>query len=206
MTICAEIGQNHCGDIELAKHLIWKAQDNGAALVKFQLYDSVKLYGEPGHNELSKEQAFELFNYGKKLGIEVFFSVFDVERVAWCEEIGVYSYKLAFSQRNNHDLIEAIRATGKPLLISGVDLYCVPKYPAFIEDLHFDNVDFKVIQGYSDHTVGLDAAKIAIARGAQIIEKHFCFDHSTGIDAPWSMTPAELAELKRFEDVCSQVL
>jgi len=67
-------------------------------------------------------------------------------------------------------------------------------------------MDFKILQGFSDHTIGLDAAKIALARGAHIIERHFAIDHQTGVDAEWSMTPSELKELKRFETIVKGAL
>jgi len=225
MIIC-EIGQNHCADIELAKKLIREALKCGGDLVKFQLYDSEKLYGEYQKTELTKAQAFELFNYGKDIGIEVFFSVFDIERVKWCEEMGVKRYKIAYSQRFNEELKGAI--PDKLIYVSCDvahdfhaflarrinELYCVPKYPTELADLDFngrsDSWDstntFDLIAGFSDHTIGLDAAKIALARGAEIIEKHFAIDHQTGIDAKWSMTPDELRELKRFEMVCKEAL
>lgn len=220
--IVAEIGQNWCGDEMLALELIGLAKANGADLVKFQLYDSKKLYGEYQNTELSFEQTKWLFNYGEELGIEVFFSVFDIERVKWCEEIGVKRYKIAHSQRFNEVLI-AILPIDKPVIISAdadrchgsmgrgwvSTLYCVPKYPTEFKDLEFtqyENIFDDLFDGFSDHTIGLDASKIALARGAEIIEKHFCIDHNTGVDAPWSMNPEELKELKRWETVCKEAL
>jgi sialic acid synthase SpsE len=222
--IIAEIGQNWCGNSELVIRLINLAQTNGADLVKFQLYDSEKLYGEYQDTELNFNQAKWLFDYGARNGIEVFFSVFDVERVRWCEEIGVKRYKIAYSQQNNTSVLEAIGATYKKTIIStdkdtyasefkpyihdfrnavGL-LYCVPNYPAQVE---FDGIEFgEEISGFSDHTIGLTASKIAIARGAEIIEKHFALDHKTGIDAEWSMTPSELRELKDWENTVEQLL
>jgi sialic acid synthase SpsE len=210
--VIAEAGQNHCGDMELAHKLIILAKDNGADLVKFQLYDHNILYANrPDIQDvaLSYDQAEELFNYGQGAGIEVFFSVFDIERVKWCEAIGVKRYKVAFSQRKNTELLDAILETDKPCIISSNrptlfdTLYCVPLYPTRIEELDFSDLDS--FDGFSDHTIGLDAAKIAIARGAGIIEKHFSIDHKTGIDAPWSMTPDELKELRRFENVVKSI-
>ena len=87
--IVAEIGQNWCGDHLLGLKLIDEAKWGGADLAKFQLYDSEKLYGEHQSTELTREMATAFFQYGQLQGIEVFFSVFDVERVKWCEEMGV---------------------------------------------------------------------------------------------------------------------
>jgi len=180
--------------------------DAGAGLVKFQLYDSMKLYGEPGHNELSFEQAKELFDFGKANGIEVFFSVFDTERVKWCEKIGVKRFKIAARWNQDKELRSSVLATRRPFYISVEPgqtikpyamqhiLRCVSKYPAELKELHLSR-----FYGFSDHTIGLDAAKIAIALGMNPIEKHFCIDHQTGVDAPWSMDKDELKELVDWE-------
>ena len=42
--IIAEIGQNHNGDIVLAKELISAAKNNGADIAKFQVYDAKSLF------------------------------------------------------------------------------------------------------------------------------------------------------------------
>lgn len=223
--IVAEIGQNWCGDFELALKLIDLAQENGADLVKFQLYDHDKLYkDEPEVLDvaLTKKQAFELFNYGEKVGIEVFFSVFDIERIRWCEEMGAKRYKIARGFNQDGPLVQAVKDTKKPYFISSLNyknvmpmplwgqiLYCISEYPTLINGLSFSKVVFDEItqyDGFSDHTIGLDAAKIALARGARVIEKHFAIDHRTGEDAEWSMTPSELRELKRFELVVNEAL
>ena len=211
--IIAEIGQNFLGLMDLATDLIRLAKDNGADLAKFQLYDHKKLYGDKDipNVELSFEQAKGLFEYGKQVGIEVFFSVFDVERVKWCEEIGVKRYKIA-SLLDDDTVINAVKATGRDIIESTASgrrfpyphkaLYCPSGYPQTNIDLR----NLRWADGFSDHTLNLTASKVAISRGAQIIEKHFAIDHETGIDAKWSMTPDELRELKRWADVCKQVL
>ena len=230
--IIAEIGQNFLGEMVIAKLLIKQAKEGGADLAKFQLYDTdndfpftehVKgsmIYELGKEAELSFEQANELFCYGQEVGIEVFFSVFNVERVKWCEEIGVKRYKVAYSKRLDKPLMKLLITKGKLIYISlgfaigGMGegqqlhyLFCIPQYPAPIGALHFSEGDFtERYRGFSDHTIGLDASKIALARGAEIIEKHFALDHQTGVDAPWSMDYEELKELKRWENVCKEVL
>jgi sialic acid synthase SpsE len=230
--IIAECGQNWQQWWQAAE-LIVHAMVNGADAAKFQLYDTDKIY-KPNTDlytwakqcELTKEQARDLFKLGERVGIEVFFSVFDTERVKWCEELGVKRIKIAYSQRSNQDLIHKvlnILPASQVIISSQVDttdfevecanyLYCIPHYPAKFEDLKFsevlfngnkdDPIDF-AYKGFSDHTYGLEAAKIAIARGAQIIEKHFSFsnDPKSGPDAPWSMVPSQLRELKTWEQI-----
>lgn len=225
MTLIAEIGQNHCGEKSIALRLIKLAKENGADLVKFQLYSHEKLYKdhpEVPNVELQFWQAQDLFDYGELIGIEVFFSVFDVERVKWCEKIGVKRYKIASGMRDE-TVLRALLSTDKPLIVSSKDrsspnlmgkwysntkwLYCPPGYPSVVNNQYpVPDFDECPMDGFSDHSIGLDVVKIALARGSQMTEKHFAIDHETGIDAPWSMTPDELRELKRWETVCKGVL
>ncbi len=223
MVIC-EIGLNHNGDMKLAKRMICEAKNAGASLVKFQLYDADKDEpNNPWHDylkqcELSFDQAKMLFDYGADVGIEVFFSVDNVERVMWCEKIGVKRYKIGCSHNKDNDLIAYIWQYGKPTIISyqgnfigeriGTGLYCVPRYPAWISDDKCNEIEFpSTHDGISDHTIGIDAAKIALARGAGIIEKHFTLAKAmSGPDHCLSMPPDELRELVRWEKVCKEVL
>ena len=77
MQIIAEIGQNHYGDINLAKELISSAKQNGADVVKFQIYNAKKLFSKKNNpwyknnvrSELSEEQIIDLNEYCKKTQI-----------------------------------------------------------------------------------------------------------------------------------------
>jgi N,N'-diacetyllegionaminate synthase len=60
--------------------------------------------------------------------------------------------------------------------------------------------------GFSDHTEpkkdGLWASKVAMAVGADCIERHFTvLDKRLTKDGPVSIDPSELAELRRFADL-----
>jgi len=229
--IIAEIGQNHNGDMQLAKELINAAKENGADVAKFQLYDVDSIfqpdfcwYAAAKEAELNKEQACELAATCAQAEIEFMASVFDIERVAWSEEIGVRRYKIASRSVRNQPLLHAVAATGKDIIVSlgmwdGVGfpivpsrarvdyLYCVTKYPAAPEDLDFLSIDFNRYAGFSDHTIGLDAALVAMARGARMIEKHFTLDRRMpGPDHAGSMEPQELAALCRFAGSFSRIL
>lgn len=222
--IIAEIGQNHNGDMNLAYELIHSAKENGADIVKFQLFNSKELFTKKNNpwfdynckTEISKEQLFLLYNECNKVGIEFLASAFDIERVIWLEELRVKRYKIASRSINNFNLINSILKTKKPLIVSlgmwnkpgfpilktqaKIDfLYCVSKYPTNIEDLNFKAIDFNKYSGFSDHTIGLTASMIAISRGAKIIEKHFTLDKKFyGPDHKGSMTPSELEILHQF--------
>ena len=225
MTILiAEIGQNHNGDIGLAKELISAAKTNGADIAKFQFYDARALFSAKDNpwydynikTELSYRDVEILFDYCTKADIEFMVSSFDVERLKFVESLGVSRHKVASRSIADPDLINTALGTGKEVYISlghwkdeefpvfsqpgdAKYLYCVSKYPTEIEDIKFKSVSFDRYDGFSDHTIGIDIAKVAIARGAKIIEKHFTLDHKMyGPDHSCSMLPDELAELDRF--------
>jgi sialic acid synthase SpsE len=224
MEIIAEIGQNHNGDMGLAHALIDAAKAAGADTAKFQVYDAVALFPRENNpwyeynckTELTRPQVEDLARHCADVGIEFMASVFDVERVAWLEAVGMRRYKLASRSVRDSALIDAVTATGKPLLVSlgmwdGADfpavaapggvnfLYCVSKYPTPPEDLQLATVDFTRYAGFSDHTLGIVAAQVACARGARILEKHFTIDKTMyGPDHEGSMTPDELAALSAF--------
>ena len=54
--------------------------------------------------------------------------------------------------------------------------------------------------GYSDHTLGIEAVLLAIARGATVIEKHFTLDKSdkTIRDHALSATPQEFGDMVKY--------
>ena len=56
--------------------------------------------------------------------------------------------------------------------------------------------EFGLMVGYSDHTVGISAAIAAVARGAQVIEKHFTLDKTmSGPDHKVSSEPGEFSSM-----------
>jgi len=94
-------------------------------------------------------------------------------------------------------------------------LYCISKYPTGLKDVGFNHFLFTTqldrkwewYNGFSDHTIGLTAAKVAISLGAKIIEKHFTLDRTLqGPDQAGSMDPNELNELCKFRDEYTEIM
>ena len=224
MEIIAEIGQNHNGDMVLAKELIYAAKENGADVAKFQLFDAPSLFPSDKpwfsyncQTQLTKEQLYYIFEICEDVNIEFMASAFDCERVSWLEEINVRRYKIASRSIHDRALIEAISKTNKPVIaslgmweelnfpiinanISGY-LYCISKYPTPLNDLKLSSVDFNKYIGFSDHSIGITAACASFTLGAKIVEKHFTLDtNMTGPDHKGSMTPTDLANLSIFRN------
>ena len=229
--VIAEIGQNHNGDMELARQLITAAKENGADIAKFQLYnvDSIfpptfEWYKEAKQAQLSREQVSQLNRWCQEADIEFMASVFDTDRVQWCQDIAIKRYKIASRSIYDRKLRRAIAATGKDIIVSlgmsrgkrfprinttgKVDfLYCVAKYPTSPENLNFLKINFNKYSGFSDHTIGIEAALVAMSRGAGIIEKHFTLDKNMhGPDHHGSMEPDELREIVNFSKKIGRIL
>ncbi|MBI4383897.1 MAG: N-acetylneuraminate synthase family protein [Nitrospinae bacterium] len=81
-------------------------------------------------------------------------------------------------------------------------LHCISLYPTPPGKAHLLSIPalkqrLGVTVGYSDHTIGTDAAVLAVALGARVIEKHFTLDknYSDFPDHRISMDPRDLAQL-----------
>ena len=91
---------------------------------------------------------------------------------------------------------------GQALLRQKVSiLHCTSDYPAQITDVNLRAMDtlakqFGLVTGYSDHTIGIEVAIAAAARGARLIEKHLTLDKNMpGPDHKASLEPAEFAAM-----------
>jgi len=90
---------------------------------------------------------------------------------------------------------------GRSLLKEKVTiLHCTSEYPTPLKSANLkvmrtldECFDLKV--GYSDHTLGTDVASLAVAVGAEVLEKHFTIDKSLkGPDHAMALSPVELTE------------
>ena len=107
------------------------------------------------------------------------------------------------------DAVATIRGSGSPPLAL---LHCVSSYPAPDEDANLRAIDtlrqeFSVPVGYSDHGLGTDVALAAVARGADLLERHLTLDRAQpGPDQALSLEPDELADLVRRVRAVEQAL
>ncbi|XP_017281062.1 sialic acid synthase-like isoform X2 [Kryptolebias marmoratus] len=136
--IIAEIGQNHQGDVEIAKKMIKMAKDCGADCAKFQKseleykfskralerpYDSKnswgKTYGEhKRHLEFSHEQYRELQKYATEVGIFFTASGMDEMAVEFLHKLNVPFFKVGSGDTNNFPYLEKTAKKGRPMVVS----------------------------------------------------------------------------------------
>lgn len=222
LTIIAEIGINHNGNFALIQELVRQAAMGGADVAKFQLYDSLKLFGDDSRkkNEFTYEQVVEINNICEFYDIEFMASVFDSDKLEWCESLDVKRYKIASrTLAKDKTLCDAIVKLNKPTLISlgmwanelpyensknVTFLNCISKYPTTFRDIATKarSYDAHRIIGVSDHSYGIEYILHEIAHGARVVEKHFTLDKSQpdNRDHIGSMTLDELIRLREFGD------
>jgi N-acetylneuraminate synthase len=102
-----------------------------------------------------------------------------------------YNYeKISKSSKNREILKEKVTL-----------LHCVSSYPVPDDQLNLNSINtiksrFKLKTGYSDHSTGIIPAVIAIALGAEVIEKHLTLDNDLiGPDHKASLNPAHFREM-----------
>jgi sialic acid synthase SpsE/sugar phosphate isomerase/epimerase len=131
--LIAEIGNNHNGDIALAKRLIDDAVRAGADCAKFQLRDMAALYGEGSTSEdlgteytldllkrfqLSNEEMKECIAYCESRGLVAMCTPFDIPSLNLLNGWGISAFKIASADLTNHPLLLAAAATGRPMVLS----------------------------------------------------------------------------------------
>jgi len=167
-----------------------------------------------------------IFERCKERGIMGFSTPFDDTSVDFLEDLGVPCYKIASFENVDLPLIRKVARTGKPIIAStGMTsvaelsdlvqtarengctdltlLKCTSSYPASPEGTNLRTIPhmremFGCAVGLSDHTLGIGAAVASVALGAAVIEKHFTLSRAEGgVDAAFSLEPAEMAQLVR---------
>ena len=156
-----------------------------------------------------------------EFGIEFLATPFDLEAVEALEDIGVSAYKIASGDLTYRWLIEQVAETHKPVFLStgaaweseilaGLGwcgdsdvtlLACTLAYPTMDGDANLARIAellrrFGGQVGYSDHTIGVEAALGAAVLGATTLEKHFTLNpHAeNAADHKMAVTPYRLSQ------------
>jgi len=222
--IIAELGVNHDGELGRALELVDAAKFAGVDAVKLQFFRAGKLTsrssrlagyqkdaGESDPSamlrrlELTIEEMARVVERAHTHNLHAIVTCFSTELVALARDIPFDAYKTASPDIIHKPLLDALVATGKPLIIStGAStldevvralswlqpahdrtalLQCVSCYPTKPEDAHIAGMCalarvFDGPIGYSDHTSDEDASAVAFQLGARVLEKHLTYDRA----------------------------
>ena len=177
----------------------------------------------------------ELFDYARSLGILIFSTPFDESAVDFLEKINCPLYKVASFEMTDIPLIKKIASTKKPMIISTgmatLDeisltyytakkngarditlLYCVSNYPSKNSDFNLNNIQilkkkFNCRVGLSDHSKDNNVAIVAVASGAEVIEKHIALDNQKkGLDIEFSIKGREIMRFRNDIDTAHNLI
>lgn len=241
--IIAEAGVNHNGSVDMALELVDAAFAAGADAVKFQKRELKSLYpkellDDPNsaewafqymlpilkQTELSDDDFRRIKQHCDAKGIRFMCTPWDEASLEFLESMDLDAYKVASADLVNLPLLDAMVATGKPLILSSgmatlheiertveflkargaafAMLHCVSTYPAPFESLNLRFIEtlkqFGVPVGYSSHERGIVIPIVAATMGATIIEKHITMDRTLpGPDHPASLEPPGMQRMVR---------
>lgn len=243
--IVAEMSGNHNQSLESAVNIIEAAKNAGADAIKLQTYkpDSLTINCDNSYFQIKStiwqgQTLYDLYSkaytpwewhaklkeVAQDLNLEFFSTPFDAEAVDFLDNLGVPAFKIASFEIVDHQLLELVAKTRKPIIISTgmasfgeieeavratIDagnssialMKCTSAYPAPAEEMNLKTIQhlmdgFNIPVGLSDHSLGSAAPITAVALGACIIEKHFCLSRSDGgPDSAFSMEPREFKDM-----------
>lgn len=174
---------------------------------------------------LTHEDFKALKDYCDEQGILFLSTTADIPSTDFITDL-IPLFKVGSADVTNYPLLKHIASKKKPVIFStgmatlkdiesalelfekfGVSrdqitvLHCNTEYPTPMQDVNLLAMDqikseLHVKVGYSDHTLGIEIPVAAVARGAQVIEKHFTLDRSMdGPDHAASLEPEELKKM-----------
>ena len=173
---------------------------------------------------LSIEETKKAFNYAKKNKIKIFTTCGDINTAKWVEKLNPIAWKISSGLIHHIPLIsylskfkrtmilstgiakfeevgtavKAVRAKGNNKIVI---LQCTSNYPVRNENINLSKIrlykkKYKCEVGFSDHSIGSDAAFLSVAAGATYLEKHFTLNKkSKGFDHKISLEPKEFKNM-----------
>lgn len=173
---------------------------------------------------LSREETAQMFELARRLNMEPLTTAADFATVDWVDRLQPAAHKVSSGMLTNSPVIRHIARTGRTMLmstgmahtedidravaaardggVSGLALFqCTSIYPAALEQLNLATITwletrYQAAAGFSDHSLGSDAAPLSVAAGARMIEKHFTLDRTRpDYDHRLSLEPKGFAEL-----------
>lgn len=175
-------------------------------------------------SELTREETANMFNLARENGLDIFTTVGDVGTAEWVEKLKPSCWKISSGLLTHIPIVRHLASLGRPLLIStgmanvdDIDLaletaelagnknislfQCTSLYPAPLDSLNLSTINWLKERygydvGFSDHSLGSDAAFLSVGAGATLLEKHFSLDPSLpGFDHKISLNVAGFKEM-----------
>jgi N-acetylneuraminate synthase len=184
--------------------------------------------------EFGKEEYDIIDSYCSDKSLDWSISVWDIDSLNFALNYDIPYIKIPSAHLTNNELLQESAQSNIPIIISTgmsdwkmIDnaveiikkrtnefsiLHCNSTYPAPINELHLNVIPvmkerYDCIIGYSGHEFNLEPSVLAVALGAQIIERHITLDHNMwGTDQSSSLEVHAMDLLKKRIKTVSQIL
>lgn len=173
----------------------------------------------------------KIMNYCRKEKILAFSAPSHISDIKFLEEIENPVYKIGSDLACHIPLLKKVAKLDKPIILStgmctleevktsincilneGNDqivlMHCVADYPTKIEEINLSVLktlkeEFGIPVGYSDHTIGHEMSLMAVALGANAIERHF--KHKDTCQGPDAILSSDESEMKYIIDTSEKI-
>lgn len=239
--VIAEVAQSHDGSLGTAHAFIDAAAGAGAGAIKFQTHiaaaestpsepwrvpfspQDVTRYDYWKRMEFTETQWEGLAAHAADAGLLFMSSAFSLEAVELLTRVGMAVWKVASGEVGNLELLQAMVATGAPILLSSgmspwseldaavalvrgagnplAVLQCTSDYPTAPTQVGLNLVTelrqrYDVAVGLSDHSGTIFPGLAAVVLGASVVEVHLALSRDQfGPDVAVSLTPDDLRRL-----------
>ena len=175
--------------------------------------------------EFEEKEFKEIDRHCKEKGIQWFASCWDEEAVNFIEQFDPPCYKIQSAAVTDLNLLEKLKSTKRPMILSTgmstmkqidtavktldtkdlVLCHTTSTYPCPLEELNLTMIktlmenypDYPI--GYSGHETGLVTTTVAVALGANFVERHITLDRSMwGSDQAASVEPVGFERLVKY--------
>jgi N,N'-diacetyllegionaminate synthase len=213
--IIAEIGENHLGDLHLAKQMIADAVKSGADIVKFQSYRGKDFKADDPEKEwftkveLSNDAHFELREFSMRNGIEFLSSPFSLERAKFlCEELGLRKIKIASGMMLNIKMLDYLNSTNIDTIFLSTGMSTLHEIEEVLK--HINNIpDIYLLHCTTQYPSKDEDANL---KAILTLQKEFNLpvgysDHTLGIDACVSAVTLGASVIEKhftFDNDCSE--
>ena len=173
--------------------------------------------------EFGVKEYKEIDKYCKEKGILWFASCWDEDSVDFIERFNPPCYKIASASLTDDKLLKHTKSKGKPIFLSTgmstmeqikhaikilgenniVLMHCTSTYPSNADEMNLRVIErwkkeFSCPIGYSGHERGITPSVLAVALGANAVERHITIDRTNwGSDQAASLETAGLYHMVR---------
>ena len=175
---------------------------------------------------MSNEEHYEVYQYAKSKGLEFVETLCAIGCLDMLELFQPDRLKVASRDLTNLPLLDAMASTKIPMVMStGMAgerqlqealevvskhhdqisiLHCLSQYPSEYQNLNMHTITYlkkkypQYTIGYSDHSIGIFIPTVAVAMGAEVIEKRITIDRNMkGTDQKGSLGPDGVRRMVR---------